>query len=88
MSINVLPIIDLQTGHVQFPLHGVWVSYFVASPRRLAESLTRTVRTPSFDESREELSVFIADTGHNRGIPRVFSLAKFPALASLTKLNS
>jgi hypothetical protein len=88
MSVNVLPIIDLQTGQVQFPLQGVWVSYFVTDPRRLAESLTRTVRTPSFDVSREELSVFIAYTGHNNGIARVFSLAKFPALTSLTKLNS
>ncbi|GAA2970657.1 hypothetical protein ACX5K5_02815 [Glutamicibacter bergerei] len=88
MSINVLPIIDLQTGQVQFPLHGLWVSYFVTNPRRLAESLTRTVRTPSFDVSREELSVFIAVTGHNHGIPHVFSLAKFPAFTSLTKLNS
>lgn len=88
MAINVLPIIDLQTGQVQFPLHGDWVYYFVANPQQLAKVLTRTVRTPSFDPAREELSVYVAKNGYNYGVAQVFSLAKFPGLVSLTKLRS
>lgn len=88
MAVNVLPIIDLQTGRLQFPLDGVWTSFFVADPRRLSQLLARTVRTPSFDVTREELWVYIAQRGQYRGVAQVFSLAKFPAASSLTKLSS
>ncbi|PQZ97372.1 hypothetical protein CQ010_11310 [Arthrobacter sp. MYb211] len=87
MALNVLPIIDLQTGQVQFPLRGVWVSYYVTDPHLLTRLLARTVGPPSFDSQREELSVFVAVRGQNAGTAHVFSLAKFPVLESLTKLG-
>ncbi|WP_404289324.1 hypothetical protein [Glutamicibacter arilaitensis] len=87
MALNVLPIIDLQTGHVQFPFHGIWVSYYVINPRFLARLLASSVGPPSFDSQRNELSVFVATRGQSAGTAHVFSLAKFPVLESLTKLG-
>lgn len=87
MAYSVLPIIDLQTGQVQFRVQGRWYTRYVDYPQELARQVERSARRPVFTPASGQLLVFIAAAGHPAGRQLAFSLAKFPGRRSLAKLG-
>lgn len=87
MAYSVLPIIDLQTGQVQFKVQGRWYTRYVSHPEQLERLVTRAARRPVFDPAHSELIVFVAAAGLPQGRQQAFSLAKFPRHHRLTKLG-
>ncbi|WP_313812019.1 hypothetical protein [Glutamicibacter sp.] len=87
MAYSVLPIIDLQTGQVQFKVQGRWYTRYVDRPAQLERLVARAARRPVFDPANGELIVFIAAAGIPAGRQSAFSLAKFPTERTLAKLG-
>lgn len=85
--VSVFPIIDVQTGQVQFRSRGSWATFYVVNPQQLLQALAHSARTVLFDPQTQDLLIFVASRGKLAGEPRAFSLAKFPQGASLTKLS-
>ena len=87
MAFSVLPIIDLQTGQVQFTARGRWYTRYISDPVHLERLITRSSRRPVFDPEAGELVVFVASAGQPDGRSLAFRLAKFPGIISLAKLR-
>lgn len=88
MSFSVLPIIDRQTGQVQFKSQGQWHIRYVCDPANLERLITRSARRPMYDPATSQLILQVAATGEPTGRSIAFSLAKFPSLTPLTKIKS
>ncbi|WP_159614072.1 hypothetical protein [Glutamicibacter sp. JC586] len=88
MAFSVLPIIDRQTGQVQFKAQDRWHVLYVCDPARLEQLITRSSSRPTFEPTTSQLVLHIASIGHPEGRSVAFSLAKFPSLTPLTKMNS
>ncbi|WP_334122767.1 hypothetical protein [Glutamicibacter sp.] len=88
MAYSVLPIVDRQTGQVQFKFQGQWLIRYVDDPGQLEHLLARCARRPLFNPDSSELVLGVATAGQSQGRSIAFSLAKFPSLRPLTKLGS
>jgi len=88
MAYSVLPIVDRQTGQVQFKVQGHWHIRYVCDPQRLELLLARCARRPIFNPETSELVLGVATTGQAQGRSIAFSLAKFPSLEPVTKMGS
>lgn len=88
MAYSVLPIVDRQTGQVQFTVHGQWHICYVSDPLRLEFLLARCARRPIFIPEACELRLSVAAAGRPQGRTVAFSLAKFPTLEPATKIGS
>ncbi len=88
MAYSVLPIIDRQTGQVQFKVQGQWHIRYVCDPARLELLIARSARRPIFELATSQLVLSIASSGQPEGQSIAFSLAKFPSLRPLSKLGS
>ena len=87
MSVPVLPIVDLQTGQVQFRTGGNWQVRYVPEPRKLSALLGKCARHPEFDAEHDQLMLPLPARGR-RGIPTALSLAKFPCALPAVKIDS
>ena len=87
MAFSVLPIIDLQTGQVQFTVQDRCYTRYISDPAHLERLITRSSRRPVFDPAAGELVVFVASAGQPDGRSLAFRLAKFPGIISLAKLR-
>lgn len=88
MTYPILPIIDRQTGQVQFKAEGHWHIRYVADPLRLELLLARCARRPIFDPETSNLLLVVPAIADPAGKKFAFSLAKFPSNGALTKLGS
>lgn len=87
MAFSVLPIIDLQTGQVQFTVQGRWHTRYIADPAHLERLVSRSARRPVFDPRAGELVVFVAAAGQPDGRRCAFRLAKFPGTIALARVR-
>ncbi|PJJ42882.1 hypothetical protein ATK23_0039 [Glutamicibacter mysorens] len=88
MAIPILPIIDRQTGQVQFTAEGRWCTRYVAHPLQLERLIARCSRRPAFDPDTSELLLVVPAAGNPAGRRYAFSLAKFPSPGALAKVES
>lgn len=88
MAHSVLPIIDRQTGQVQFSVQGQWHIRYVQDPARLELLIARSAHRPIYESITSQLVLRVASRGLPDGQRIAFSLAKFPSLTPLTKLGS
>ncbi len=79
MAFSVLPIIDLQTGQVQFTVQGRWHTRYIADPAHLERLVSRSSRRPVFDPRAGELVVFVAAAGQPDGRRSLLGLPNSPA---------
>ena len=86
-TIRVLPIVDLNTGRLQFRLHGQWVVYYTDRPRELLRVLARSTAPASFAPETNRLVLTVAGRRTSHGSRVAFSLAKFPDPFALTTLD-
>ncbi|PRB76569.1 hypothetical protein CQ012_06030 [Arthrobacter sp. MYb214] len=87
MAYPILPVIDRQTGQVQFKAEGRWRTRYVADPLRLERLIARCARRPTYDPATSELQLVLPVSGNPAGKRIAFSLAKFPSAGALTKLG-
>lgn len=87
MAFSVFPIIDRQTGQVQFRAEGRWHTSYVSRPAQLEALISRATRRPQYDPRTQELIVHIAAPHKPAGERFTFRLAKFPDLRVPTKLK-
>lgn len=88
MAYSILPIIDRQTGQVQFKVQGRWCTRYVAEPARLEQLIARCARRPDYEPEAGQLVLVIPSIGEPAGKRIAFSLAKFPGTSALAKMGS
>lgn len=86
-NIRVLPIIDLNTGQVQFTMQGQWAEFYTDRPQELLRLLSRSTDTTYFTADSCELWIATGKQRVTNGERIAFSLAKFHEPSTLITLG-
>lgn len=85
--IRVLPILDLNTGQLQFSLSGQWVEFYTRQPEVLFRTLARSTTAPTFDPDTAELVLRTPAQHQPDGARVTFQLEKFLEPSLVTRLE-